>query len=326
MCPHSAEKASLSSGQPPSLTVIGNFDGVHTGHRAVLAQGVTLAERSELVPLVLTFHPHPSIVLGKANLPALTALERKLELIARHGSGIEVVVEPFTPELARSSPEEFVQNLLLERLCARKVLVGEDFRFGRGRSGDFETLVQLGQRWGFQAHSAALEKDDKGPISSTRIRNALELGDVAEAERLLGRPHALSAVVARGDGRGRSIGVPTANLIELSEALPPRGVYAVLVDHERTRGSGFVALGAGVANLGVRPTVGAGPSFEVHIFDFSGDLYGARLRVHLVARLRDEQKFASLDQLVGQIERDMAQARRVLAERSPDPQALGAWY
>jgi riboflavin kinase/FMN adenylyltransferase len=308
----------------PALVAIGNFDGVHRGHQAVLAQAVRLASEERLTPVVLTFDPHPAVVVGRGAQPALTTLPRKLELLTRQSSALEVVVEPFTLELSQTEPAEFALRLLVQKLGARAVLVGEDFRFGRARYGDFAMLASLGAQHGFRACSAALEGDAAGAISSTRIRNALQNGDLAEVERLLGRPHALSGVVVPGQGRGRSIDVPTANLDRIAEALPPHGVYAVLVDREQ--GEGFVRVAGGVANYGVRPTLGAGPSFEVHLFDTALDLYGQGLRVHLLARLREERKFAGLPELRAQIARDIAAARAIAAARKPDPTALGAWY
>lgn len=308
----------------PSLVAIGNFDGVHRGHQAVLAQAAGLAASQKLALRVLTFDPHPAVVVGRGALPALTILERKLDLLCRARPELTVVVEPFTQQLAQTSPEDFVTGLLVNQLAARGVLVGENFRFGRGRGGDFAQLARLGEAHGFRALAATLERDERGPISSTRIRGALSDGDLDEVTHLLGRPHALGGVVVAGQGRGRSIGFPTANLVDIGEALPPHGVYAVLVDARV--GGVFRALAAGVANYGVRPTLGAGPSFEVHLFDLERDLYGAALRVHLLGRLREERKFSGVDELRAQIARDIAAARGMVTGRKPDPSALGAWY
>jgi riboflavin kinase/FMN adenylyltransferase len=324
VCSQRVFGAAKPSPRTASLVVIGNFDGVHRGHQAVIGQALALARAESLQPLVLTFDPHPAIVLGRGTWPALTPLPRKLELLRRQSPELSVVVEPFTQELAQTEPLDFARRLLVDALGAKVVLVGENFRFGRGRSGDFARLQQLGHELGYRACAAALESDAAGPISSTRVRAALEQGNLAEVEALLGRPHALTGVVVAGQGRGRSIGVPTANLSDFSEVLPPHGVYAVAVDvlqDER-----FVALAGGVANFGVRPTLGAGPSFEAHLFDVSRDLYGHRLRVHLLARLREERKFAGIDELTAQIARDAAAARELVAARKPDPRALGAWY
>jgi riboflavin kinase/FMN adenylyltransferase len=303
---------------------IGNFDGVHRGHQAVLVEALRMAREAGLAPRVLTFDPHPAVVLGRGALPALTTLPRKLELLCRQSSELQVVVEPFTLELAKTEPADFTRQLLVEGLGAKLVLVGENFRFGRGRAGDFAQLRELGEQQGFRAHATSLECDAEGPVSSTRVRVALEAGDLEAVEALLGRPHALTGLVVPGQGRGRSIGVPTANLSEISEALPPHGVYAVLVDHQVD--GAFVALAAGVANFGVRPTLGAGPSFEAHLFDTSLDLYGQELRVHLLGRLREERKFSGVDELRAQIARDIEAARALTASRLPDPSALGAWY
>jgi riboflavin kinase/FMN adenylyltransferase len=316
-----AFRASSSGG---SLVAIGNFDGVHRGHQAVVAQAVELAQAASLDPLVLTFDPHPSQVLGRGALPALTTLDRRVELLRRRSESLSVVVEPFTLPLAQMEPVEFARTLLVESLGAKIVIVGENFRFGRGRRGDFAELSRLGEELGFQARAAKLERDTEGPISSTRVRAALERAALEEAEALLGRPHSLTGLVIPGQGRGRTIGVPTANLSELPEALPPHGVYAVLVD--RKADAGFEAVAGGVANFGVRPTLGAGPSFEVHLFDTSLDLYGQELRVHLLSRLREERKFAGVDELREQIARDIAAARALTAARKPDPSARGAWY
>jgi riboflavin kinase/FMN adenylyltransferase len=205
------------------------------------------------------------------------------------------------------------------------VIVGENFRFGRGRSGDFGTLRALGSELGFEARAEPLHTDAAGVISSTRIRDLIASGAVDGAERLLGRPHALSGSVQEGDRRARQLGVPSANLGSVPELLPAHGVYAVLVDVLEPEG--YTALGRGIANVGVRPTHGAGEvRAEAHVLDFSGDLYGRSIRVHLVTRLRDERRFASLDELKAQLERDKQDGARVLASRTPEPAALGAWH
>jgi riboflavin kinase / FMN adenylyltransferase len=324
VCPRRIFGAATLGPASPSLVAIGNFDGVHRGHQAVIAQAVAEAAKESLAPLVLTFDPHPSQVLGRGTLPALTCLDRKLDLLCRQSDELRVVVEPFTLELANTEPDAFAQRLLVEMLGAKVVLVGENFRFGRSRAGDFARLTELGDQLGFRALAEALERDASGPISSTRIRAALERGELGAVEALLGRPHAISGRVVAGQGRGRTIGVPTANLADIGEAMPPHGVYAVLVD--QSVDGVFTALAPGVANFGVRPTLGAGPSFEVHLFGTTQDLYGQELRVHLLERLRGEQKFSSLDELVAQISRDMQAARALTAARKPDPKALPAWY
>jgi riboflavin kinase/FMN adenylyltransferase len=301
---------------------IGNFDGVHLGHRAVLGQAVATARASGLRPLVLTFHPHPSEVLGRGPLPRLTNLERKVELLQRTSEELHVVVHRFDLELASLAPERFVEELLVRPLGAAIVQVGTNFRFGKGRAGDLATLAELGARHGFEARSEPLFGDEAGSYSSTRVRQVIAAGDVVTAARLLGRPHMLSGVVVQGDQRGRTLGFPTANLAGIVEARPPHGVYAVLVDAEASPGR-FTALARGVMNVGVRPTFAAGESCEVHLLDFAGDLYGRRLRVHLVERIRGEQRFSGVEELKAQVSADVQGARRALPEQPP---ASGAWF
>jgi riboflavin kinase/FMN adenylyltransferase len=214
---------------------------------------------------------------------------------------------------------------LCRALGARVVLVGENFRFGRGRGGDFATLRELGQARGFEARAEALHADAAGVISSTRIRELIAGGDVGAAETLLGRPHALTGAVQHGDQRARQLGVPSANLGDVSELLPARGVYAVLVD--LLESEGFRQLGVGIANVGVRPTHGAGEvRAEAHVLGFSGDLYGQTLRLHLVERLRDERRFGSLEELREQLDRDKHEGAERLQQRRPDLTAGGAWH
>lgn len=314
--------SALAAAPRSTLVAIGNFDGVHLGHRAVLARSTADAAALGLAPVLLTFDPHPSRVLGRGALPVLTTLARKLELLERYHPDLTVVVHPFTRELAQLEPREFAEGLLAGALGARVVIVGENFRFGRSRSGDFTTLVELGKSLGFEPRPEELTGDSSGPYSSTRVRTALSAGELAKAERLLGRPHSLSGRVVQGAGRGRTIGVPTANLADVPEALPPYGVYAVLVD--RLTPEGPRVLGQGVANIGERPTLGAGFSVEAHLFDLSSDLYGSDLRLHLVARLREERRFDGIDALKAQIARDCEAARGALSDRVPA--SPHGWY
>jgi riboflavin kinase/FMN adenylyltransferase len=308
-----------------TLVMVGNFDGVHTGHRWVLQRGIEAAAAAGLDPVVLTFHPHPSEVLGRGTLPVLTPVERKVALMARLSPRLRVVVEPFTRELAAASPGDFARDLLARALGAREVIVGENFRFGHGRSGDFGTLRALGSELGFEARAEPLHADGAGVISSTRIRELIASGAVEGAEHLLGRPHALTGTVCEGDQRARQLGVPSANLGSVPELLPAHGVYAVLVD--LLEPGGYTALGRGIANVGVRPTQGAGAvRAEAHVLGFSGNLYGRSIRLHFVARLRDERRFSSLDELKAQLERDKHDGARALASRRPDPAAHGAWH
>ncbi|MFZ5892146.1 MAG: bifunctional riboflavin kinase/FAD synthetase [Myxococcota bacterium] len=318
-----AGSARTPSGQAPSLVVIGNFDGVHRGHAAVVSSARALATSQGLVPKVLTFHPHPAEVLGRGSRPVLTKITRKVELLKRLAPELEVVVEPFTRELSRKTPHEFVGEILVDALAAKLVIVGENFRFGHERAGDLATLRELGITFGFEARAEPLVGDNEGLFSSTRAREALERGDLEGVRRCLGRPHALSGTVVQGAQRGRLLGFPTANLGGVLEATPPYGVYACVVD--RVEDGGSKALARGVMNLGVRPTLAAGFSAEVYLLDFEADLYGAELRVHLIEHLRPEQRFSGLDALKEQIARDVERARTVLEGMTPDPNACGAW-
>lgn len=314
--------------KPGRLVAIGNFDGVHRGHRAVLTEAAELARSRGLEPVVLTFDPHPAEVLGRKAPPLLTPLERKIRLCERAMPGGKVKVIPFDRQFAAQTPYEFAKNVLLP-LDARVVLVGKNFRFGANRAGDFDELTRLGQDLGFETRSHALVGDDAGTWSSSRIRSEIAQGNLDEVQRMLGRWHALTGTVAHGDKRGRTIGFPTANISDAPEALPPFGVMAVVVD--KLEGPGEernVRLGKGVANLGLRPTIDASataPRLEVHLFDFEGNLYGSKLRVHLVQHLRLEKRFASFDLLKAQIVEDSSQARALLTDVRPDASADGAW-
>lgn len=308
-----------------TLCAIGNFDGVHRGHRAVLARAAADARDAGLEPVLLTFDPHPAVVLGRQPPAVLTPLSRKIELVRRVDPSLRVVVRRFDKAFSQLEPEEFVRDVLVNELRVARVVVGRNFRFGKARKGDLARLAELGAEHGFVAQATELYGDERGPWSSTRAREAIARGDLEEAELVLGRPHALTGRVVPGDRRGRQLGFPTANLVDVEEARPPHGVYAVLVDRVAEDGSAK-ALARGVANLGVRPTFETTPALEVHLLDFDGDLYGATLRMHLVARLREEKRFASLAELQAQIAHDIERAREVLASRTPDEAAQGAWY
>jgi riboflavin kinase/FMN adenylyltransferase len=296
-------------GWPGPVVTVGNFDGVHRGHQVLVGRTVEAARRAGGTSVVLTFDPHPTRVLSPDRAPAtLTTLAQKGELLT--SLGIErLAVLPFTREVASHSPEEFARDVLAGALGARAVVVGESFRFGRGRRGDAARLEALGAGLGFSVEAVPPIVLDGAPVSSTRVREALQDGDVEVAARLLGRPAFVDALVVQGDGRGRMIGVPTANLEPDNELLPAPGVYA-----------GRCRLPEGgthsaVVNLGRRPTFGGGRlTLEAHVLDFEGDLYGKRLRLSFEARLRGEERFATVAALVVQIHRDVEEARARLSE------------
>jgi len=290
-----------------SGVAVGVFDGVHRGHVTVIAQLLSRCRKEGLVPGVLTFDPHPVEVLAPAQAPPLlTRIDRRIELLRQ--LGVEWVGVLDLRDIRSMSPEEFVTSVLIAKANVRLVSVGLDFRFGRDRTGDVATLDELGRRHGFDVAAVELVADEEGVISSTRIRQLVMAGRVSEAAALLGRPHRVSGVVVRGDARGRTLGYPTANLpLPAGLAVPADGIYAV-----RVRG----AIEAdGVASLGVRPTFGTSGVrlLEVHVLDFSGDLYGKTLDVDFVERLRGEERFDSVEALVDQMDKDAMAARQILS-------------
>jgi riboflavin kinase/FMN adenylyltransferase len=290
---------------PGAVVTVGSFDGVHRGHQAVLAEVLRRARAQGLAGVLVTFEPHPLEVVNPAAAPRLLTLaEEKREILARLGlDRLDVV--PFTPALARLDPEEFLRDVLRARYDMRELVVGYDHGFGRGRSGDVEVVRRLGAAQGFGVGVVGAVMDGDGPISSTRIREAVAGGDLAAAGRWLGRPYTLLGRVGPGAGRGRTIGVPTINLAvpDPRKLLPPDGVYAVRV---YWRG----ACHGGMMNQGPRPTFGVDArGLEIHLFDFSAELYGETVNVEWVRRLRDVTAFPSREALVEQLGRDARAAR-----------------
>jgi riboflavin kinase/FMN adenylyltransferase len=294
-------------GWPSPAVAVGNFDGVHRGHQALLATALRDARESSGTAVVLTFDPHPSQVLAPERAPrALLTLDQKAELLGQLGAD-KLAVLPFTLELSRERPEDFARLVLQQTLGARVVVVGAGFRFGHKRAGDVALLEGMGGELGFRVHAFPPMLHEGAPISSTRIREGLSRGDVESASELLGRPFFVDGDVVSGDGRGRTIGVPTANLNPINEMLPCSGVYACRCE---ARG---VSQGA-VVNIGTRPTFGGRTTtIEAHLLDFAGDLYGARLRVSFLQRLREERAFSGAEALIAQIRQDIETARQVLA-------------
>ena len=289
-----------------SAVAIGVFDGVHRGHQAVFR---ALAEQgSDLELTAMTFWPHPDgVVSGDPAPPALTTLERRLELFDEVGLDAAALVD-FDHDVMRLTPEEFVVRYLVDGLGARVVAVGDDFRFGHGATGSVDTLRLLGQEHGFSLISMPIVSVYGTQVRSSSIRAAIATGGVELASRMLGRPFEVDGAVVPGDGRGRTIGFPTAN-IEMPEGFvrPAGGVYAVQCTVD-----GIVY--DGVCNVGTRPTFGGGrETIEVHLLDEDIDLYGRTVRVAFVDRIRNEQRFASVDALVAQITADIEQARQVFA-------------
>jgi riboflavin kinase/FMN adenylyltransferase len=290
------------------IVALGNFDGFHAGHQAVVGRAVARARAEGRPALVATFDPHP-VRHFRPDAPPfrLTSLDQRQRLFAEAGADA-MIVFGFDGPLAATSAEEFVSHRLLTLAGAAGVVTGEDFTFGRGRGGNVDVLARLGAEHGFTVDAVGPVEQDGEAISSSRIREALKAGDCETAARLLTRPFAIEGVVEHGDKRGRTLGYPTANL-SLGNYLRPRfGIYAV-----RGRLPGGAVVG-GAASLGIRPTFDPPKELlEPFFFDFSGDLYGRTIEVELVSFLRPEEKFDSLETLTVQMEADCAQARRRLA-------------
>ncbi len=305
-----------------TAVAIGNFDGVHRGHASLLALARRRAAEFSGESVVFTFEPHPTRILAPDKAPRrISGADRRLELFAR--AGVDgAVVQGFDRSFAAMSPEAFVREVILG-LRARVVLVGENFHFGRDRAGDGASLAALGEGLGFRVELLGPVTEDGAVISSTRVREALALGQLDRVRAMLGRDFDFDGRVVVGDRRGRTLGFPTANLRTDVEALPADGVYSVRVSEGGEGGP----WRDGVMNLGVRPTFAAGRSIEVHLFDTELNLYGRLLRVRCVERLREERRFDGLAALRAQIEQDVRDARSSLARARPsasDAEPTGA--
>jgi riboflavin kinase/FMN adenylyltransferase len=303
------------------VVTIGVFDGVHRGHQAIIAKAVKLAADLGVPSALLTFVPHPSeVVRPGTHPPVLTTMVRRAELVETLGVDVFCAL-PFTLELSRMPPDEFVHNALVERLHAAAVIVGQNFRFGHKAAGDVAMLQQLGRTFGFVAHGVELLQEGDTPLSATYVRSCVNAGDVVTAAHVLGRPHRVDGVVERGDQRGRDLGYPTANLrTDTFAAVPADGVYAGRVvrldEWGRTLAAEPLVSSLGIAAI----SVGTNPTFEVrqrrveaYVLDFSADLYGATLGVEFHRRLRGMERFDSVDALVAQMAVDVEQTRAVMA-------------
>jgi len=295
---------SLQRARGRCALTIGNFDGVHRGHRALIDRVIAKGRELDLTSCVLTFEPHPREFFAAQSAPArLTRLRDKLELMA--AAGVERVhVARFNARFAALTAQRFIEEVLVRGLATRWLLVGRDFRFGARRAGDFATLETAGAQYGFALESMPDVQFEGVRVSSSAVRAALKEGDLATAERLLGHPYTISGRVAHGAKLGRGLGFPTANIV-LRRPSPLSGIFVVEVDR----------LGRGVASLGRRPTVNPVPVplLEVHLFDQHEELYGEHLRVHFLKKLRDEQHFAGLEALKEAIANDARRAREYFA-------------
>lgn len=306
----------LPKGASPCALTIGNFDGVHRGHQAMLTRLKAAAAERGLPAAVMTFEPHPREVFTPALAPArLTSLREKIELFKQHGIDRMVLVH-FSQRFAGLSPQEFIQQILLEGVQAHWILIGDDFRFGSKRAGDLGLLRQAGEQSGFAVESLDSVLSDGERVSSTAVREALAQGDMAKATRMLGRPYSISGRVVHGDKLGKELGFPTAN-VQMKHNKPPlAGIFAV-----ELAGLEGNCL-QGVASLGVRPTVkiDGAATLEVHVFDFHERIYGAHVRVDFLHKLRDEEKYPDLPTLIAQIERDVVEAKEYFNRRGAETQ------
>lgn len=283
-----------------TILTLGTFDGVHIGHSAILKKLTQNTNNGEFESTVLTFFPHPRMVLqGKSDLKLLNTINEKIDLLEK--IGIEnLIIHPFDESFAQLSAEEFVKTVLVDQLHIQKIIIGYDHRFGKNRTADINDLVSFGTQYGFEVEQISAQEIDAISISSTKIRNALELGDIDLANQYLGYSYFLSGTVVKGKQLGRTIGFPTAN-IDLEEAyklVPKNGVYVVAAEID-----GKTVFG--MMNIGFNPTVqGQNRTIEVHFFDFDSDIYDRQIRVAVLQRIRSEEKFGSVELLTNQLKKD----------------------
>jgi riboflavin kinase/FMN adenylyltransferase len=292
-----------------AVVTIGTFDGVHLGHRKILTRLCELATQQQGESVVLTFFPHPRMVLHPDDhgLKLLNTLEERIALIGQ--SGVDhVIVQPFTKEFSLQSSPEFVRHVLLDALGTKTLVIGYDHHFGRNREGTYKELEALAPVYGFALEEVREEIVREVAVSSTKIRRALEEGDVAYANELLGYDYMLTGAVAKGDGMGKHLGFPTANIIppEAFKLIPCEGIYAVQIIIEEVRYNGMLYIGT-------RPTFGKSDTvIEVNIFDFEKDIYGKNVTVIFKQRIRDDARFGSKEELSRQLENDRAEAMKIL--------------
>jgi len=295
-----------------AVITIGNFDGVHIGHQALFHEVIEKADRIGGTSIAMTFEPHPMRVLKQNNHPPLITLyEQKQELIERTGIDVLICV-PFTTQFAALTAREFVEDLLVRQIGMKAIVVGEDYSFGKNREGNLELLKSYAAELGFDVIVASwikLAKNYPDRISSTRIRELIMDGQMVEAHKMLGRHYQIRGIVVTGRDRGgKVLGIPTANMHLQDELCPKTGIYAVTVEYREN-------LYNGVANIGYSPTFDDHEfTVEVHILDFSDNIYDKKIRVNFIQRIRDEQKFSNISELIDQIKKDIAAARDILAK------------
>lgn len=295
----------------PTVITIGTFDGVHLGHQKIINKVVESARRENLLATIFTFFPHPRMIVQHDNsLKLIHTLSEKKEALNALGVDL-LIVQPFNEEFANLTAEDFVHKLLVERLNAKKVIIGYDHRFGKGRTADIKDMERFGEQYGFAVEEIPVEEINEVSVSSTAIRNALLSGKMDIAERYLAAPYSLTGTVVHGMKLGRSIGYPTANIVvdDKYKLIPKDGVYAVysLINQQKVYG---------MMSIGKNPTIeGKGSSIEVHFFDFNSDIYDQQITIYFIKYLREEQKFDSIELLKQQIANDETAARKAIALR-----------
>lgn len=295
----------------PTVITIGTFDGVHLGHQKIINKVVESARRENLLATIFTFFPHPRMIVQHDNsLKLIHTLSEKKEALKALGVDL-LIVQPFNEKFANLTAEDFVHKLLVERLNAKKVIIGYDHRFGKGRTADIKDMERFGEQYGFAVEEIPVEEINEVSVSSTAIRNALLSGKMDIAERYLAAPYSLTGTVVHGMKLGRSIGYPTANIVvdDKYKLIPKDGVYAVysLINQQKVYG---------MMSIGKNPTIeGKGSSIEVHFFDFNNDIYDQQITIYFIKYLREEQKFDSIELLKQQIANDETAARKAIALR-----------
>lgn len=291
-----------------SVLTIGTFDGVHIGHQKIIERLNQIKNKKSERSMILTFYPHPRMVLDHSNdIKMLTTMEEKSYLLEKFGLD-DLIIEPFTKEFSRLSALDFVRNILVNQLNIKKLVIGYDHHFGKNREGNFEQLSEYGDLYDFKVEEISAQEIESVSVSSTKIRKALENGEMEKANKYLGYNYLLTGTIITGQGIGRKINFPTVNLdiAEEYKLIPKRGVYVVRSNFNNTSSYGIM-------NIGYRPTVGGkGQTIEIHLLDFEDDLYGSSMQIEVLMRLRDEKKFESIEDLAIQIAKDEASARNWL--------------
>lgn len=291
-----------------SVLTIGTFDGVHIGHQKIIERLNQIKTKDVERSMILTFYPHPRMVLDHSNdIKMLTTMEEKICLLERFGLD-DLIIEPFTKEFSRLTALDFVRNILVNQLNIKKLVIGYDHHFGKNREGNFEQLSEYGELYDFKVEEISAQEIESVSVSSTKIRKALENGEMEKANKYLGYNYLLTGTIVKGQGIGRKINFPTVNLhiAEDYKLIPKRGVYVVRANFNKVSSHGIM-------NIGYRPTVGGkGQTIEIHLLDFQDNLYGSSMQIEVLMRLRDEKKFESIEELASQITRDEESARNWL--------------